>query len=75
MGFETSGSYPVNLSTNTVIANPIDRLRVNQKPLPTADISEGYNLTENIQTEFMWDRNNTSYSARQIIDGTYVKAA
>jgi outer membrane protein W len=72
VGFETSGSYPVNLSTNTIIANPIDRLRVNQATSYGTFL--GYNLTENIQAEFMWDRNNTSYSARQILDGTYFKA-
>ena len=72
VGFETSGSYPVNLSTNTIIANPIDRLRVNQATSYGTFL--GYNLTENIQAEFIWDRNNTSYSARQILDGTYFKA-
>jgi hypothetical protein len=30
VGFETSGSYPVSLNSNTIIANPIDKLRVNQ---------------------------------------------
>jgi len=72
VGFETSGSYPVNLSTNTIIANPIDRLRANQATSYGTFL--GYSLTENIQAEFMWDRNNTSYSARQILDGTYFKA-
>jgi Outer membrane protein beta-barrel domain len=31
-------------------------------------------LTENLQLEFMWDRNNTSYSERSIVDNTYSKA-
>jgi hypothetical protein len=70
VGFETSGSYPV--TTSTTITNPIDQLRVNQATSYGTFLD--YNLTENFQAEFMWDRNNTSYSARQIIDGTYFKA-
>jgi hypothetical protein len=71
-GYETSGSYPVSLNSGASIVNPIDRLRVNEA------FSYGgfldYNATENVQAEFMWDRNNTSYSARQLSDGTYFKA-
>lgn len=72
VGYETGGSYPVNLNPgNIFIPNPIDRLRV-------ADaLSYGgfldYNLSENFQVEFMWDRNNTSYSARQVSTGTYFR--
>jgi hypothetical protein len=72
VGFETSGSYPLTSNSNIVITNPIDRLRANQATSYGTFL--GYNLTENLQTEFMWDRNNTSYSARQVIDGTYIKA-
>jgi len=72
VGFETSGSYPVNLNTNLVITDPINQLRANEA------LSYGtfldYNVTENFQAEFMWDRNKTSYSARRVIDGTYFKA-
>jgi hypothetical protein len=72
VGYETSGSYPVSLSSNGTIANPIDRLRANE------GISYGtfldYNLAENFQLEFMWARNNTSYSARLAGTGTYFKA-
>src|SRR5260370_26740612 len=72
VGFETSGSYPISSNSNGKITNPIDRLRANEATSYGTFL--GYNLTENFQTEFMWDRNNTSYSARQIIDGTYFKA-
>lgn len=72
VGFETSGSYPVNLSSGGVITNPIDQLRVNQATSYGTFLD--YNLAENFQLEFMWDRNNTSYSARQASDGTYFKA-
>ena len=72
VGFETSGSYPIAPNSNVIITNPVDRLRANQATSYGTFL--GYNLTENLQTEFMWDRNNTSYSARQVIDGTYIKA-
>lgn len=74
VGYETSGSYPVSLysNSNITIPNPIDRLRVNDA------LSYGgfldYNLSENFQVEFMWDRNNTSYSARTAFTDTYFKA-
>jgi hypothetical protein len=71
-GYETSASYPLTYQNNAPIDNPVDRLRVNDA------LSYGafgdYNVTENFQAELMWDRNNTSYSAHQIIDGSYVKA-
>ena len=72
VGFETSGSYPLTSNSNVIITNPIDRLRVNQATSYGTFLD--YNLTENFQAEFLWDRNNTSYSARQVIDGTYIKA-
>jgi hypothetical protein len=66
VGYETGGSYPVNNSFT------IDRLRVN------GGLSFGtfidYSLTENSQAEFMWDRNNTSFSERDAATGTYSKA-
>jgi len=71
-GYETSGSYPVSLSSSGTIANPIDRLRVNETTSYGTFLD--YNLAENFQVEFLWDRNNTSYSARQISTGTYSKA-
>jgi len=72
VGFETSGSYPVSLSSSTTITDPINQLRVNQAMSYGTFLD--YNVTENFQAEFMWDRNNTSYSARRVIDGTYFKA-
>jgi outer membrane protein W len=72
VGFETSASYPVNLYSNGPINNPIDELRVNQAMAYGTFLN--YNFTENFQAEFMWNRNNTSYSARQVSDGTYFKA-
>jgi outer membrane protein W len=72
VGYETSGSYPVNLYPSGSFATPIDQLRVNEATSFGTFLD--YNFTENFQAEFMWDRNNTSYSARQISDGTYFKA-
>ena len=73
VGYETSGSYPVSLfPSNITIPSPVDRLRANEA------LSYGgfldYNVSENFQVEFMWDRNNTSYSARQAFTDTYFKA-
>lgn len=66
VGYETGGSYPVNNSFT------IDRLRVD------GGLSFGtfidYSLTENSQAEFMWDRNNTSFSERDAATHTYSKA-
>jgi len=70
-GYETSGSYPVSLTSNGPITNPIDKLRVNEATSYGTFLS--YNLSENFQVEFMWDRNNTYYSGRQISTGTYMK--
>jgi len=72
VGYETVGSYPVSLFSNGTINNPINQLRVN--PATSYGTFLGYNLTENFQAEFMWDRNNTSYSGRQVSDATYFKA-
>jgi len=71
-GYETSGSYPVSLNSGGSISNPINELRVNDALAYGAFLD--YNLAENFQLEFMWNRNNTSYSARQVSDGTYFKA-
>ena len=66
VGYETGGSYPV---TNSFT---IDRLRVD------SGLSYGtfidYTLTENSQAEFMWSRNNTSFSERDAATRTYSKA-
>ena len=71
VGYQTSGSYPVSLSSTGPILNPIDKLRVNDATSYGTFLD--YNLAENFQVEFMWDRNNTDYSGRQISTGTYVK--
>jgi len=70
-GYETSGSYPVSLSSNGPITNPINELRVNEATAYGTFLD--YNLSENFQVEFMWDRNNTYYSGRQISTGMYMK--
>jgi opacity protein-like surface antigen len=66
VGYETGGSYPV---TNSFT---IDKLRVD------SGLSYGtfidYTLTENSQAEFMWSRNNTSFSERDAFTRTYSKA-
>lgn len=65
-GYETSGSYPIQ---NSLI---ISRLRAD------ANISFGtfldYSLTPNLQAEFLWAHNPTSYSAQDAITRTYAKA-
>jgi len=70
VGYETSGSYPVASSGNSTI--PVDRLRAN------ANVNFGafldHNLTENFQLEFMWNRNNSSYSAHDILTNSYFNA-
>ena len=66
VGYETGGSYPV---TNSFT---IDQLRIN------SGLSFGtyvdYSLTENSQAEFMWNRNNTSFSERDAATQTYSPA-
>ena len=66
VGYETSGSYPV---TNSFT---IDRLRVDSGRSFGTFID--YSLTENSQAEFMWSRNNTSFSERDAATRTYSKA-
>ena len=66
VGYETGGSYPV---TNSFT---IDRLRVDGSLSYGAFID--YALTENSQAEFMWSRNNTSFSERDAATQTYSKA-
>jgi len=63
VGYETSGSYPLNPQTFGVTVND---LRVDGATSFGTFID--YSLTHNAQAEFMWDRNLTSYSA-QILPG------
>jgi hypothetical protein len=63
VGYETSGSYPLNPQTVGVNVND---LRVDGAT--SFGTFMDYGLTSNAQVEFMWDRNLTSYSA-QIFPG------
>jgi Outer membrane protein beta-barrel domain len=72
VGYETSGSYPINIFSNTGASGPVDRLQVNGALAYGTFL--GFNLTENTQLEFMWNRNNTSFNARDALSGQYFKA-
>jgi len=69
VGVETSGSYPLTPTLNTVL---VSELRA------STGVSYGtfvdYSITTNAQFEFMWDRNPTSYSELQPPNPNYVKA-
>jgi opacity protein-like surface antigen len=72
-GYETSGSYPIDVfSNNGTVLAPVDKLRVNEALAYGTFL--GFNLTENAELEFMWDRNNTSFSARNALTDEYSKA-
>jgi len=73
VGYETSASYPISVfSTSGGPLALVDNLRVNDAISYGTFL--GYNLTENSQLEFMWDRNNTSYSGHDITTLQYYKA-
>jgi hypothetical protein len=72
VGYETAGSYPLREISTGGTSSLVDRLRVNDALSYGGFL--GYNLTENFQTEFMWDRNNTSYSAHDVTTLSYFKA-
>jgi len=67
VGWETSGSYPINSTTGDV-----DQLRINGSVAFGGFID--YNLTESFQPEFIWNRNNTSYSAHDVATNAYFNA-
>jgi outer membrane protein W len=69
VGYETSASYPVSPFSS---AAQVDRFRINDA-LAFGTFLD-YNVSENFQVEFMWNRNNTSYSARDTLTNTYFKA-
>ena len=71
VGYETSASYPLSYQSSNS-QTPIDRLRVNDAL--SFGTFLGYNLTENAQLEFMWVRNNTSFSAHNPFTGNYFNA-
>jgi hypothetical protein len=80
VGFETSGSYPVQstfgapgsfIPLNTATST-IDRLRVN------SNLSFGtfidYSILQDLQLEFMWAHNPTTYSEHDFTTGRYTEA-
>ena len=72
-GYETSGSYPVAVFANTGNTTiPINSLRVNGSS--AYGVFLDYSLTDNFQPEFMWNHNNTSYSAHDILTNSYFDA-
>ncbi|MGB7845670.1 MAG: outer membrane beta-barrel protein [Candidatus Acidiferrum sp.] len=73
VGYETTSSYPVSVFTSTGGTTiPVDRLRVNDSAAFGTFLD--YSLTENSQLEFMWNRNNTSYSAHNVLTSSYFNA-
>ncbi len=67
VGYETNGSYPLTSSTVTINA-----LRINGAASFGTFI--GYSFTPNVEFEFMWDRNLTSYSDQRTPGAAYMKA-
>ncbi len=72
VGYETSASYPVTFNNIPTGSDPIDRLRVNGATAFGTFLD--YRLTENFEPEFMWNRNNTSYDAHDLLTNSYVSA-
>jgi len=72
-GYESSASYPVSaFSTSGGGVVPVDRLRVDNSVAYGTMLD--YSFTENSQFDFMWNRNNTSYDARNILTNSYFHA-
>jgi hypothetical protein len=69
VGYQTSGSYPLNPTSTTVTVND---LRINGAVSFGTFI--GYSITSNAQFEFQWNRNLTSYSVQQTPGAPYMKA-
>jgi opacity protein-like surface antigen len=80
-GFETGDSFPVQsafgppgsfIPIGTTNTSTIDRLRVN------SGLSYGtfidYTILEDLQLEFMWTRNPTTYSQHDFVTGLYTEA-
>jgi len=73
VGYESSASYPVSVFSNSGGGTiPISRLRVDNSLAFGTMIEVA--LTENSQFDFMWNRNNTSYDAYNILTNSYFKA-
>jgi opacity protein-like surface antigen len=80
-GFETADSYPVQtvfgipgsfIPIGAPITSPIDRLRVNSGLSYGAFID--YTILQDLQLEFMWTRNPTTYSQHNFVTGLYTEA-
>ena len=69
VGYETSGSYPLNSTSATL---PVNSLR--QNGATSFGTFIGYSITTNSQFEFMWDRNLTSYSVQVAPGSPFLKA-
>jgi Outer membrane protein beta-barrel domain len=69
VGYETSGSYPLNSTSATVTVN-----RLREDGAASFGTFIGYSITTNAQFEFMWDRNLTSYSVQQAPGSPFMKA-
>jgi hypothetical protein len=68
-GYETSGSYPISPTLNSV---GVTNLRVDGATSYGGFLD--YSLSRNFQAEFMYDRNDTSYSDRIIPNTNYTRA-
>jgi opacity protein-like surface antigen len=80
-GFETSGSYPVQsafgtpgsfIPIGTTNTSTIDQLRVNSNLSFGAFID--YSVLDNLQLEFMYTRNQTTYSQHDFVTRLYTEA-
>lgn len=69
IGYETSGSYPLTPTLNTIA---VTNVRANAAV--TFGTFVDYSISENFQADFMWNRNPTSYSELQPPNPGYVKA-
>ena len=72
-GYESSASYPVSVFSSSGNGTvPINRLRVDNSLAFGTMIDVG--ITENSQFDFMWNRNNTSYDAHNVLTNSYFHA-
>ncbi len=80
-GYETADSFPVQTVFGTPgsfipigvpITSNIDRLRVNSGLSYGAFID--YTILQDLQLEFMWARNPTTYSQHNFVTGLYTEA-
>lgn len=69
VGYGTSASYPLNPTLPTVTVNSL-----RENAAPSFGTFIGYSITSNAQFEFMWNRNQTSYSEQATPGTPFVKA-